>query len=41
MEFLVRVLYKSPLTNFADIHPVGAALIRADRYTVRPRDGLT
>jgi hypothetical protein len=33
MEFLDRDIYKSPLPNFTDIRPVGAALIRADEHT--------
>lgn len=33
MEFLDRVLYKSPLSNFTDVLPVKAALIQTERWT--------
>ena len=33
LAFLDRFLYESPLPDFMEIYPVGAALICADRWT--------
>lgn len=36
LEFLVRFLYKFPVSNFTKTLPVGAALMYEDRRTDRP-----